>query len=459
MLCITGVILFFSCNDDDPADEKPAENYDPGYEDSYTDIAGIENSGLWGPYNLHDPSIVKFEDEYFIFSTDVMYGGTARAGIMRRKSEDLVKWFYKGWVFDAIPEEALQHIINQGQTASNIWAPYAYVRGNEIRLYYSVSVFGKSISAIGLATSESPYGPWEDQGIVVSTIQGSYVNAIDPAVIVDEVSGRTWMCYGSYWSGIYIVELDPATGKRLNSGDMGKKIAARTNYGSSIEGPEILYNSELDKYFLFVSYGWLEDSYNVRVGHSDTPDGPFIDYFGNDMADAGENFPIITAQYSFKNHPGWQGFGHCGLLHSGDNYFYVSQARLSSNIYLMDLHVRRLLWTPEGWPVIAPERYVDIPQTGKTSGDLIGKWEYICLEKTESRNFSTSIILEEDGTIDGLENSGWSYANDVLELSLEGGTVTAKALLSDEWDWENDTLTICFSGLSNEGRSVWGKKI
>ena len=128
-------------------------------------------------------------------------------------------------------------------------------------------------------------------------------------------------------------------------------------------------------------------------------------------------------------------------------------------IYLMDLHVRRLLWTPEGWPVIAPERYVDIPQTGKTSGDLIGKWEYICLEKTESRNFSTSIILEEDGTIDGLENSGWSYANDVLELSLEGGTVTAKALLSDEWDWENDTLTICFSGLSNEGRSVWGKKI
>ncbi len=453
------IAFLYSCGKDNTDGELNPDDFDPGYSDDYSSIAGIENAGLWGPYNLHDPSIMKFEDEYFIFSTDVMYGGTARAGIMRRKSENLVKWFFKGWAFDAIPAEALNHIISQGQTASTMWAPYALLYGSEIRLYYSVSVFGQNISAIGMATSESPYGPWEDYSIILSTTQSSSVNAIDPAIIEDEISGRQWMAYGSYWAGIYIVEMDPATGMRLNTNDYGKKIAARSIWGQAIEGPEILYNTELDKYFLFVTYGSLEDSYNVRIGRSDNPDGPFLDYFGYDMATAVENLPIITAQYSFDNHPGWQGFGHCGLLHDGENYYYVSQARPSSNIYLMDLHVRRILWTEDGWPVLSPERYVDIPQSGKTSGDLIGSWEYIYLDKTESRNFSVPIDINTDGTITGIDNSTWNYSDNVLSLSLDDGTTLIEAKLTDEWDWENDTLTICFSGLSNEGRSAWGKKI
>jgi arabinan endo-1,5-alpha-L-arabinosidase len=459
MLIAIAMLLVCACEGDEPEEENIPDTYDPGYDDDYTSIAGIENSGLWGPYNLHDPSILKFENEYHIFSTDVMYGGTARAGIMRRKSSDLVQWFFKGWVFDEIPDDALAHITGQGETAENIWAPYALMIGDQVRLYYSVSVFGKNISAIGLATSDSPYGPWEDQGIVISTTQSSTVNAIDPAVIVNESNGKHWMAYGSYWSGIYIVELDPATGKRLDPGDMGHKIAAREYSGASIEGPEILYHPGLHKYYLFVSYGWLEDSYNVRVGRSDNPEGPYYDYFGNDMAASVENYPIITAQYRFNNHPGWQGFGHCGVMRDGDNYYYVSQARLSSNIYLMDLHVRRMLWTEDGWPVITPERYVNVPQSGKTSGDLAGSWEYIYFEKTESRNFSTFIELMEDGSISGMDNTSWSFTGDILRLSIADGATLADAYVSDEWDWENDTLTICFSGLSDEGRTVWGKKI
>jgi arabinan endo-1,5-alpha-L-arabinosidase len=458
VLLVVGFGLF-SCNDDDPAQVLDPDDYNPGYSDDYSSISGIENSGLWGPYNLHDPSIIKFDDAFYIYSTDVMYGGTAQAGIMRRTSIDLVQWLYKGWVFDEIPEEAYNHIVNQGGTASTIWAPYALVVGNQIRLYYSVSVFGRSISAIGMATSDSPYGPWEDQGIVLSTTQSSSVNAIDPAVIVDAQSGQHWMSYGSYWSGIYIVELDPATGKRLAPNDLGKRIAARTAFGMAIEGGEILFNPELNEYFLFVSYDWLEDSYNVRVGRSNAPDGPFIDYFGNDMAGAQNNFPIITAQYKFDNHVGWQGFGHCGLMNDNGNYYYVSQARLASNIYLMDLHVRRILWTPDGWPIIAPERYVDIPQSDKSDDDIIGTWEYIYLENTETKNYSTQVDLREDGSIGGLDEATWEFGNDLLTLNILSDNMTIEARLSDEWDWENDTLTICFSGLSTKGRAAWGKKI
>jgi arabinan endo-1,5-alpha-L-arabinosidase len=459
MLLALGVVLFMSCNNDDPEEENTEPvDYNPAYSDDYSSIAGIDDAGLWGPYNLHDPTIMKFNDKYTIFSTDVMYGGSARAGIMRRESSDLVKWNFKGWVFEGIPSEAMAHIIGQGETSSTIWAPFVHQAGDQIRLYYSVSVFGKNISAIGLATSTSPSGPWEDKGIVISTIQGDPVNAIDPAVIVDEETGRFWMAYGSYWSGIYIVELDPLSGKRLNVNDKGKRIAARTSYGASIEGPEILYNPDLDQYYLFVSYGWLEDSYNVRVGRSNNPDGPFTDYFGNDMAAAGENYPMITARYGFDHHAGWQGFGHCGLLRDGQDYYYVSQARLASNKYLMDLHVRRIIWTSDGWPVIAPERFVNVPQVAKTSADVPGSWEYICLEESESQNESVLIELNEDGSITGMENSNWTYTADMLNIIINNGALTAEARLTDEWDWENSVQTICFTGLSSEGKSIWGKK-
>lgn len=36
-----------------------------------------------------------------------------------------------------------------------------------------------------------------------------------------------------------------------------------------------------------VSCDWLEDDYNVRVGRSDRPGGPYLDIHGNDMAARG----------------------------------------------------------------------------------------------------------------------------------------------------------------------------
>jgi arabinan endo-1,5-alpha-L-arabinosidase len=267
------------------------------------------------------------------------------------------------------------------------------------------------------------------------------------------------MSYGSYWSGINIIELDPSTGKPLPGTGKGKRIASRSRSGASLEGPEILYNEELGKYYLFVSYGWLEDSYNVRVGRSDKPDGPFLDYYGNDMAAAGDNLPRITAPYKFDNHPGWQGFGHCGLFRDGDNYYYVSQARLANNIYMMNLHLRRILWTPDGWPVIAPERYTLVPQTLTTTIDLLGQWELIMLDETETSNHSVHIELHENGTLSGMENSSWEYTDGVLSISLKADEIEITAMVSDEWDWENEQQTLCFSGLSDAGIGAWGKKI
>ena len=74
-------------------------------------------------------------------------------------------------------------------------------------------------------------------------------------------------------------------------------------------------------YYLFVSYDWLEDNYNVRVGRSEHPT-VHTSILTERLGSPGDNLPPITAQYQFNNHSGWQGFGHCGLLNDGEITMY-----------------------------------------------------------------------------------------------------------------------------------------
>ena len=52
--------------------------------------------------------------------------------------------------------------------------------------------------------------------VVVATSDGYEENdAIDPGLMLDPVTGRLWLTYGTYFGFIRIVELDPKTGKRV----------------------------------------------------------------------------------------------------------------------------------------------------------------------------------------------------------------------------------------------------
>jgi len=436
------------------------DSLDPKILDDYAAYADISMSDYWGSYNLHDPSVIKYNGYYYIFSTDVAYGPNLRCGIMWRKSKDLVHWSFKGWVFNGVPPKALQFMqANQpGYRQLSIWAPFIIQVGDQFRLYYSVPGNNIHLACIALATSSSPEGPWDDDGIVLTCGLTDTYNAIDPSVIIDRQTGQHWMSYGSYDEGIFIVELNPATGFRLNANDLGKKIAFRLNVNDAIEGSEILFNPEQNKYYLFVSYDWLEDTYNVRVGRSDTPDGPYFDFNGANMADLGDNFPMITAQYKFNNHSGWQGFGHCGLLNDNGSYYYVSQARLGANKYFMDLHIHRMIWMPSGWPVISPERYVNVPQTTITTADILGKWEHIDLVYTTMKNTSITIEMLANGTISGVESSSWSFNNGWLTLKFRNEQTVYTTKVFNEWDWENKKRTLVYTGNSISGQSGWGRK-
>jgi arabinan endo-1,5-alpha-L-arabinosidase len=450
-----------SCKKKEPIGPSVQDQDNNPIADDYSMLADRNNSSSWGSYNLHDPTIIKHGEDYYIFSTDVAYGPNGRCGIMYRRSGDLVHWNFLGWVFDGVPPKPLAFMeANQpGYQQLSIWAPYILRASGAYRLYYSVpGNNGLKLACIALATSTTPEGPWTDEGIVISCLPADNYNAIDPSVVIDQDNGKHWMTYGSCFAGIFIVELDPATGKILNNGDKGKLLATRKRYMDAIEGSEILYNPELGKYYLFASYDWLEDNYNVRVGRADHADGPYYDITGADMAAVGDNFPMITAKYKFNTHSGWQGFGHCGLLRDGNGYFYVSQARLGSNKYLMDLHIHRMVWTSSGWPTISPERYAALPQTTISTADLVGKWEHIDLAMIGSFNESISIEFASNGTINGVSSATWSFQGGLLTLSFHDGSDVYHCKVFNEWDWELRQSTIVYSGMTEKGRSGWGKK-
>ena len=188
---------------------------------------------------IHDPStLLKRGDTYWVF-------GTGR-GTASFSSTDRVHWTFRGevlpqspaWVKDVVP----------GNTNNHLWAPDVIRAADRYLLFYSVSTFGSNVSAIGIATSRTlEPGSWTDQGVVVRSQRSDNFNAIDPAAIRTP-QGKLYLSFGSFWSGIRMVELDPTTGKRAAPDAAPLALAAHPqDRANAIEAPFIHYR---DGYYL-----------------------------------------------------------------------------------------------------------------------------------------------------------------------------------------------------------------
>lgn len=440
-----------------PPAEEPIQNVN-------TDILYKEKE--WTTNFTHDGAIIKADDWYYVFSTDYMVGAPPTPGIQIRKSKDLIQWEFVGRVFDHVSTEGLEW--TKGNT---FWAPAVIEMNNKFYLYYSVSEVGKRNSYIGMATSDSIVGPWEDKGVVFKSQEGDNytVNAIDPDIIFDE-QGQPWMVYGSYFGGIFISKIDKNTGKLENPADEGTLIAQRKNMNFGIEGPEIMYNPDTDYYYLTVSYEWLEDTYNVRTARSKSITGPYLDYNEKDMVDTtDESFNTgnkLVGSYAFDNANGWQGTGHNGLLEVDGDYFLIHNARAVEDIYWSHLHVRKIVWTEDGWPVVSPERFAGESEQKISEENIIGNWEQILLPRyDDSLQASKQIQFLKNGRIKDDEKSSWKLSGEnLLKLSIynpdaapdDYSTYNLKVIPA--WDWENWNWTLVFTGMDQNGTVLWGKK-
>jgi arabinan endo-1,5-alpha-L-arabinosidase len=90
-------------------------------------------------------------------------------------------------------------------------------------------------------------------------------NAIDPAVTRDD-QGGLWLAFGSFWSGIKLIQLDPATSKRLAADSAMYSLA----YADSIEAPYIQHHDGC--YYLFVNWGLCCRGTNSTYQHQGWPE-------------------------------------------------------------------------------------------------------------------------------------------------------------------------------------------
>ncbi len=162
---------------------------------------------------VHDPTMAEEHGTYYVFSTGDPAGTIGNGNIQIRTSRDLKHWTYAGTVFAQKPS----WITDALGAIPNLWAPDISFFGGLWHLYYAGSSFGSNNSVIGLATTptldpRSPRYHWTDDGQVFRSGSADDFNAIDPSLVSTPTGGK-WLAFGSFWSGIKLIQLDPATGK------------------------------------------------------------------------------------------------------------------------------------------------------------------------------------------------------------------------------------------------------
>jgi arabinan endo-1,5-alpha-L-arabinosidase len=292
---------------------------------------------LKGDIGVHDPVLIKEGTTYYVYSTG--------SRIQFKSSTDRITWKNRNSVLSSTPSWVGTDVPENNGT--DFWAPDISFRDSKYWLYYSVSSFGKNTSGIGLATSptldpSSGSYKWTDLGMVVKSTSTNDYNCIDPNSF-QNTDGTVWLTFGSFWSGIKLVELDPSTGKP-QSGAAITSIAARTSNTLGIEAPFITKWNNY--YYLFVSWDvccdGVNSTYKIVVGRASKVTGPYTDKSGKTMTSGGGT---ILDQGDSR----WKGPGHNGILIEKDTVFCINHAYDANSNGDPIMMIRPFYWV-DGWP-------------------------------------------------------------------------------------------------------------
>ncbi|HZZ19371.1 MAG TPA: family 43 glycosylhydrolase [Opitutaceae bacterium] len=302
-------------------------------------LLGLFAPGAWGASHAltgalgaHDPTIIQEGQTWWVFST-----GT---GLPVKYSPDGLAWTQGVQIFAAELPWWRTYAPTMGQ--NDVWAPDVHYFGGRFWCYYCVSEFGTNNSAIGLTSCTSiAKGDWRDDGVVLSSESGAQsFNALDPDLAVD-AAGNPWLVFGSFFDGIHVVALDPATMKPTGT---VSSIAARPN---GIEGSNIIYNNGY--YYLFVSIDkcclGVNSTYKIAYGRSTGITGPYVDQSGVPMLQSGGTVLDSSG-------PRWIGPGGQSIYHSAGGWIMAFHAYDAMNNGNPTLMISDLYWDAGNWPTL-----------------------------------------------------------------------------------------------------------
>ena len=285
------------------------------------------------------------------------------------RSRDLVNWTYVGDALPTPPEWAAE--------GAGLWAPdvvYSKATGRYY-LTFVVTDTDDSLrgpdacasagdSAIGVAVSDSPTGPWDiqDEPLVAPRpdpeADCSFFWTFDPDVLGDAVARRSVLYFGSYYGGIYATRVAFDANGAHTVG-----TSKQVTIGNRYEGANVVHRGGW--YYLFGSAtnccnGPLT-SYGVYSGRSRSPMGPFVDREGVALT-AGRVGGTPTV---LPNGNKWVGVGHNSVFtdasgrwwtiyHAVDRFdpYFATDPGFTKRPALLD----QLTWR-DGWPSVRAGRW------------------------------------------------------------------------------------------------------
>ena len=250
------------------------------------------------------------------------------------------------------------------------WAPEFI--DNERILYSVASNFddgGSSCTALAIAEKEEGKIIWKDSGMPLTCTTGTptktkngeiEVEAIDPAFIFSP-NGRAYLITGGGLihgtevnpenfqplSGNWF-SLDDSSWKTLARGPMSKEDEEGIGDGHEwVEAPYVYYREGF--YYLFVNWGsccrGADSDYNIRVGRSKNPLGPFLDKKGVNMVDGGGS--LVLESKGTKRGPGHAGIWVNEKQQDILSFHYYDAKRDGIPLY----GERKIVWR-NNWPTI-----------------------------------------------------------------------------------------------------------
>lgn len=270
---------------------------------------------------IHDPSTIMYCDgKYYTF-------GTGGGGLI---SED-------GWIWNG-------GAVRPGGGA----APDAIKIGDRYLIAYSATGGGLGGGHAGKVLTmwnktldpNSPDFKYTEPVEVASSLVDEDCDAIDAGLLLDPTDRRLYLTYGTYFGFIRLVELDPATGKRVEGNEP-------VNIAIDCEASTLMYRNGW--YYLLGTHGTCCDgansTYNIVVGRSRSVTGPYLDNVGRDMLRGGGKM-VLAAQGRVT------GPGHFGRYVEEEGvekmscHFEADLNRSGRSV----LGIRPLLWKND-WPV------------------------------------------------------------------------------------------------------------
>ena len=406
-----------------------------------------------------DPSIIRGQtagdNNWYMYCTTDPLNDNDKTGsdfnfhlIPMLSSFDLVHWTYKGDVFSARPSWVASN--------AGLWAPEIKFLNGQYYLYYAASdtSLPGGGSAIGVATSTSPLGPWVDSGAPVvepheaPCCAGSRRWVFDPDVVKDGT--QLYIFYGSYFGGI--------SARTLSADGLHSDPASQTQItiANRYEGVEVAKHAGY--WYLFASAtnccnGPLT-GYSVFAGRSANVLGPYVDSEGvSFLAGRVGGTPVIS-----MNGNRWVGPGHNAVFedfagqwwtvyHAVDrnNPYFAGAIGFTKRPVLMDA----LDWV-NGWPTVRgglwasdSAQYVPAAQPGTQT-------KYRLKTPPPDQPSDPIVSLSDEFNTDALSTQ-WTWVREPVPggFSISGGTLNFETQAADLFVDSNNASVLIESAPSD----------